>query len=82
MVLLRGNVVLAHEYFSSKQHRLIKFCVLICSQDTGSCKVTSTQNKLECMILHVRTVRDSLSGRHKYTSKLLNLSSVNCNFMS
>ena len=44
-----------------------KFRVLICSKDTQSCKLMSTQSKLECTILHVctyvHTVCDSLSGR-------------------
>ena len=53
MVSLRGNIALACKNFSSKQHRLIEFCVLICSQGTRSCKVISTQNKPECTILHV-----------------------------
>ena len=42
MVLLRGNVALAHECLLRKRHRSIEFCVLIHSQDTQSCKLLST----------------------------------------
>ena len=53
-VPLRGNVALARENLLSKHYCSIEFRVLIL-QGTRRCKVTNTQNKLECTICHVRT---------------------------
>ena len=49
MVPLRGNIALAREYLSNKQHHSIRL------QDTRICKVMNTGSKYECTILHVHT---------------------------
>ena len=55
MVLLKCNVALSCKFLSSKQHRLIRFRILMRSQDTQSCKAMSTQSKLKCMVVHIHT---------------------------
>ena len=62
-VLLRGNVVLAHKYFSSKQHPSIEFCVQICSQEYSKRVLEINSSARFCM--YARIVRDSLSDRRK-----------------
>ena len=53
IVQIRGNITLAHNFSSSKQHCSIEFHVQMYWRDTCSCEVTSAQSTR--FRIHVRT---------------------------